>query len=146
MAGGPIQTSAVNANLTMGVSDLQSGAQIVSHVLSPVVFQGLSVQYQGYLNIPTGSTFNFTLYTATPFAVVFIRNFGGQGSGNVAVVGTPTLGASSVLANLEIGGVFLYICPKLSAVIVDTVQSGFTAISLICAPTTSGNVEALLAS
>lgn len=140
-------TSIASANLTMLASDIATSAQFINHVMPAVNFKALNIQYQGYLNIPISTTNNFAPFApSTSFALVFIRNIGGQGSANVTVAVQPTnSGATSPVANLDVGAMFLYVSPLLAAPIVGTIQPGIILVALTTAATTSSNVEIMMA-
>lgn len=144
----PNPTSIVASNLVLNVSDVLTGAQLVSHVMPVVNFKAAIVQYQGYVNIPAGNAFIFApIPSGVILAVAFVRNLGGQGSGNVTVQTNPTAGVGGYqnAVNLDVGGFFLYISPLLSSIAVSTIQPGLTSIQIISAPSTSGNLEVLIA-
>lgn len=140
-------TTIAIANLTMQVVDSASTATIISHIMPPVSWKASNVQYQGYLNIPVNSFTSFgPLFTLTPFGVVFVRNIGGQGAGNVALAMQAT-GASgpTTVANLDVGAMFLYMTPLLASTTVSTIQPGIVSVQLTSSTITSSNLEILLA-
>jgi hypothetical protein len=142
----PNPTSIVTAGATLSVSDIVSSAQIVNRVVPSVNFKALEVQYQGYVNVAAGGLTGFTpIAPVISWAVVFVRNFGGQGSGNVVINITPTGGGLIAALNLDVGGVFLYISPLLSAVTISAIAPGITAMTITTGSTTSGNLELCLA-
>jgi hypothetical protein len=142
----PSPTSVVSFGVTLTNSDIVSGAQFINHILPPIVFKALEVQYFGYVNMPVGGGFSFSPQSpVTTFAAVLVRNLGGQGSGNVSVTVTPTSGPAAYVVNLDIGAIFLYISPLLSSVLVNAIAPGIATVTLASSATTSSNLEVLVA-
>jgi hypothetical protein len=143
----PSPTSTVSAGVTFATADIGTGVQVISRIVPPVVFKSLEVQYFGNLSIPAGSNYNFgPLAPITTWAVAYIRNLGGTGSGNTTVVFNPSPGAGGVnVVNLDVGALILYASPLLSSVTVQTIAAGLVSVNLVSAANTSSNLEVLLA-
>src|SRR6266851_78229 len=121
----PNPTSIVTASATLVITDIATSASVLSHVLPNVSYKAVEVQYFGYLNILPNANLTFTATSpAGNWAVVFVRNLGGQGSGNVLI----TFVATAV--NLDVGAEFLFISPILSSVVVAGVLPGVGSVNI----------------
>jgi hypothetical protein len=140
-------TSNVTASLTMTTTDLNTALQTFNHVEPPVNCKAAEVSIYSYLPLRAGATIGFSaLSPILAWSTVFVRNIGGQGSGNVTVQLQPAgAGSATNAVNLDVGAMFLYISPALSGVLVSTITPGITSMFLVTDATTTTTVEVLLA-
>ena len=142
----PAPTSIVTANLTLTLADLITSVQVMSRIAPPVSFKAVNVQYQGNIFIPVNSTQNFVpAPPVTLWAFAYVRNIGGVGGGNAVLSVTPSGGAAANVVNLDVGGVFLYASPALSALVITGIAPGLSNVQIAMGATTSGSFEVLLA-
>jgi hypothetical protein len=143
----PNPTSLVAATAALTLTDSLLGVQTLNRIIPAINFKALNVQYQGFLNIPIASNYNFgPLLPVTLWAVAYVRNLGGQGAGNTTVTFNPSPGAGGVnVVNLDIGAMILYVSPSLSSAVVQTISPGLISVGLVSGATTSSNLEVLLA-
>ncbi len=142
----PAPTSLVTANLTVTLADLLTSVTLMSRISPSVPFKALNVQYQGNIFIPLNSTQNFV--PAVPvvlWAFAYVRNIGGAGGGNAVLSVTPSGGAAANVVNLDVGGVFLYASPALSALVINGIAPGLSNVQIAMGATTLGSFEVLLA-
>jgi hypothetical protein len=142
----PNSTSVVSVSSILALTDSLLGIQTLNRSIPAISFKAVDVQYHGFFNLPNGIGQSFGPFLpVTSFGVVYVRNLGGQGSGNIIVQLTPTGGASVNVVNLDVGAMLLYVSPALSTVAVSGISPGISVCTVTAGATTSANMEVLLA-